>query len=418
MRILYISADNPAVDAILDGMNSDALAGLPAFYYPFKMFLDRGHTIDLMLYTPREKKLVESRHFKKENLIQIHPRSRILPGTVDYVLGLSLAARKILKERKYDFVYGMGEGSHPALRQALKMGIPCGLRQYGIQEMANVLEKIPGMAGRRVKALKDYTYIILSMMSRKTFLLATNDGSRADEAYKILGIRNKKFPFFFWRSGVYIPGTQPDVDDKGEGEYPQVYDPLALSMISRIADVKRQDRAARILGELHKRGCPFHLYLVGTDDSPAMHRAVEEAAREYGVSEYIHFMGGKSQKECRLYAKNSFATLLTCEWNRLNIFYEVMGEGTVVLTNNNHSIDEFIEADRNCLVYEEDNFAMAAEKIISLMDDPEKISAIRRAAYQTAASRFMSMERRFGLEVDLVESAAKGLPLNRFPEIL
>lgn len=418
MRILYISSDNPAVDTILNGMNSDQLSGLPAFYFPFKMLLDRGHTIDLLLYTPQERELVESEHFKKENLIQIHPGNRILPGTLDYALGLSLAAHRVLREKKYDFVYGMGEGSHLAVRQAEKSGIPCGLRQYGIQEMANVLEKMPGTGMRRLKALKDYTYILLSMLSRKTFLLATNDGSRADEAYEILGIKDKKFPFFFWRSGVFIPETRPSVDYKGEGEYPYVYDPLALSMISRIADVKRQDRAVRILGELHKRGFLFHLYLIGTKASQAMQQAAEEAALEYGVSEYVHFTGGKSQNECRLYAKNSFATLLTCEWNRLNIFYEVMGEGAVVLTNNNHSIDEFVEADRNCLLYEEDDFAMAAEKIISLMDQPEKVESIREAAYQTAVSRFMSLEKRFGMEADLVEAAAGGRSLNRFPKVL
>lgn len=47
-----------------------------------------------------------------------------------------------------------------------------------------------------------------------------------------------------------------------------------------------------------------------------MHQTVVEVGREYGISEYIHFVGGKSQKDCWLYAKNSFATLLTCEWNR------------------------------------------------------------------------------------------------------
>lgn len=130
MRILYIATDNPAVDTILSGMDSDTLAGLPAFYYPFKMLLDRGHTIDLLLFTPEKRRLVESEHFKKENLIQIHPGKGISPGVLDYALRISAAARRLMKERTYDFVYGMGEGSHLAVRQAAKRGIPCGLRQY------------------------------------------------------------------------------------------------------------------------------------------------------------------------------------------------------------------------------------------------------------------------------------------------
>jgi glycosyltransferase involved in cell wall biosynthesis len=227
--------------------------------------------------------------------------------------------------------------------------------------MANVLEPMQSMLKRRLKALKDYTYITFSMQSRKTFLLATNDGSRADQLYDILGIKSKKFRFFFWTSGVAVPEKQPIVDFETRGNYPQTYDPMALSMVNRIADVKRQDRAVQILGELHRRGYPFHLYFIGDVSSQAMLDATNKAIEEYGVADYVHFEGGKSQNECRQYARNSFATLLPCEWNRVNVFYEVMGEGAVVVTNDNHSIDEFIEPDANCLLYEEDNFAQAAE---------------------------------------------------------
>ena len=418
MRILYIAADNPAIDTILNGMDDSTLSGLPAFYYPFKMLLERGCTIDLLFYTVEKREVIESAYFKKENLIQIHPRKNILPGTVDFFLQMSRTARKILKARHYDFVYGMSEGAHLAVREAAKRRIPCGLRQYGTQEMANVLEPIPSMTLRRLKALKDYTYITLSMISRKTFILATNDGSRADELYKILGVRKKRFRFFFWRSGVYIPDIRPGVDYEAAESYPRSYDPLALSMINRIADVKRQDRAARILGELHRKGYPFHLYLIGTDDSPGMHAATVAAAKEYGVEEYLHFEGGKSQTECRQYARNSFATLLPCEWNRVNVFYEVMGEGAVVVTNDNHSIDEFIEDGVNCLVYEEDNFAQAAEKIISLIQNPQRTELIRAAAHRTAKDKFMSLEKRFGLEAQLVIDAANGADLSVYPQVI
>lgn len=102
----------------------------------------------------------------------------------------------------------------------------------------------------------------------------------------------------------------------------------------------------------------------------------------------------------------------------MNIFYEVMGEGSVIVTNDNHSIDEFIEPDVNCLLYEEDNFAEAAEKIIALIDQPEKNKAIRAAAHRTAKEKFMSLEKRFGLEAQLVEDAAIGHDLSQFPEVL
>lgn len=66
----------------------------------------------------------------------------------------------------------------------------------------------------------------------------------------------------------------------------------------------------------------------------------------------------------------------------------------------------------------ENDFAMAAEKNISRMDHPEKNEAIRAAAYQTVVSRFLSLEKRFGLEADLVEAAAGRRPLDWVPEVL
>ena len=63
MRILYITMDNPAVETILGGMHDETLSGLPAFYYPFKMLLARGCTIDLLLYSSEPKTVVESAHF-------------------------------------------------------------------------------------------------------------------------------------------------------------------------------------------------------------------------------------------------------------------------------------------------------------------------------------------------------------------
>lgn len=416
MRILYIAMDNPAVDTILGGMNDEALAGLPAFYYPFKILLEKGHTIDLMLISNREHEVVESEYFKKENFFQVRMKHSGALGTLELPLLLRRETRKHLKAQHYDFVYGMAEGSHVGVRTAAKMGVPCALRQYGAQEMANVLEPMKKGLRRWIKALKDYTYITLSMISRKSFLLATNDGSRVDELYDILGIEKKKFDFYFWRSAVEIPKEQPAVDTAKTDNYPETYGPLCLSHIGRIADVKRQDRSAKILGELHKRGYKFHLYFIGTIDSQAMYDATLKVAEEYGITDYLHFEGGKNQTECRKYARNSLATVLPGEWNRVNIFYEVMGEGSVVLTNNNHSIDEFIDDGVNCLVY--DTEAEAAGKIIALLNNSELQKTIRENAHKTAIDKFMTVEKRFGMEAQLVIDTAESKDTSNYPEII
>ncbi len=408
MRILYIAFENPAVDTILGGMHDETLSGLPAFYYPFKMLLEQGHTVDLLLYSSQNYELCESEHFKKDNFIQIRPKMRGPLGTLELPLRLYRQTKKQLKARHYDFVYGMSEGAHMGVRAAARMGIPCALRQYGTQEMANVLEPIKGRLRRWLKALKDYTYISLSMISRKSFILATNDGSRADELYDILGVKNKKFDFYFWHSAVAIPSEPPVVDTAVTGGYPKTYDPMCLSLVNRITDVKRQDRGIMILNELHKRGFPFHLYFIGTGNNSGseMYNTTVKLSEEYGLSDFVHFVGGKTQAQCHEYARNSFATFQVGEWNRVNILYEEMGQGSLIVTNNNHSVDEYIDDNVNCVIY--DTEAEAAERIIALMSEPEKCRELRRNAHLTAKEKFLTIDKRFGMEVQLVLATAEG----------
>lgn len=277
------------------------------------------------------------------------------------------------------------------------------------------LRKYSGKVHRQIKTIKEYPYITLSMQGKMSILLATNDGSRADELYDILGIKRKKFDFYFWRPGVDIPDKQPELSFSESDQYPYTYSPMHISHIGRISDVKRQERSVRISGELHKRGYPLHLHLVGYPTGKAMLESAMSLAREYGIEDYVHVEGNLPQKVCRQHERNSFVTLLVGEWNRVNIFYEVMGEGAVVLTNNNHSVDEFIEDGVNCLVYDEDNYAQAAERVIALMKDCEKMRSIRAVAYRTAIEKFMSLEQRFGLEVRFVEDTALGNKLSKYP---
>ena len=397
MRILYISGDNPAVDTILNGMDDSTLGGLPAFYYPFKMLLERGHT-------------------KAENLIQLHPKNGMLPGAVEYALQLTGAARSLLNERHYDFVYGMSEGAHLAVREAAKRGIPCGLRQFGTQEMANVLEPIRSVLLRRLKALKDYTYITLSMQSRKSFLLATDDGTDTGAVPGLLGIEALPYRFFLWHTGIEIPAEQPAL---GDGEtYPAGYAPMVLSHIGRVTELKSQDRSLRILEQLHRKGYPFHLYFVGDIRSEAFHKELLAWAEEHGLEAYVHFTGFLNQKVCRAYARNSFMTLLTADFNGGNVFYEIMSEGALLLMLRDPSLDRYAENGVNCVVCGKEEYEQAAERILALMDKEDTQAAIRRAAYQTAREKFLSIEKRFGLEADLVEAAARGEDLSRFPETL
>lgn len=418
MTILYVAFDNPAVEAILAGMDEDRLSGLPAFYYPFKMLLDRGHTIDLLLYSSKSFSIVECAGFGRDNVIQIRPHKTMGGNKLQLPFLLAKATKTQLKKKKYSFVYGMTEGSFAALVEARKAGVPCGMRQFGTQEMVNNLSRKRIKIFRLINAFVSYTYITVSLFAPKSFLLATNDGSCTDELFGLLGVHRIPYHFFFWRSGVHVPTNQLLKSEAEALEYPESYDAMSISHIGRIADVKRQDRSVKILKEMHRMGCKAHLFFVGGNSSETMLETIVELINESGLNDYVHFVGEQSQSMCRKYARNSLATLLPGEWNRVNIFYEAFSEGAVLLTNNNHSLDEFIKKDCNCLLYEENNYSDAAEQLISLKHNTELDRSLRENAYQTAKNRFMSVQERFGKEVELIEACAAGKIIDCFPTVL
>jgi len=149
-----------------------------------------------------------------------------------------------------------------------------------------------------------------------------------------------------------------------------------------------------------------------------MHERMMQVAEQLQVTEYLHFIGRQSQQACRLYARNSFATLLPGDWNRVNVFYEAMSEGAVLVTNNNHSLDEFLEPGENCILYDDGDEVGAAEQLIELIRAPEKTEHMRNAAYQTARGHFYSLEKRFGMEVQLIEDTANGKDIFGYPVII
>ena len=416
MRILYIAMDNPAVDTILGGMNDESLAGLPAFYYPFKMLLEKGNTIDLMLISNEEHEVIESEHFKKENFFQIRMKYSGALGMLEFPRLLRRETCRRLKAQHYDFVYGMSEGSHMGVRVAAKMGIPCALRQFGTRELANALKAINGKLRRWIEAFRNYTYITLSLISKKTYMLTTNDGSASDELFELLGVKKKRFNFFFWRSGIKMPKKQPYVDNYTNGDYPNSYDPMCLTQIARIADEKCQDRSARILNELHRRGYKMHLHYVGDVSSQKMYEKTIATAAAGGITNYIHFAGGQPQERAWEYSRNALASIIPTEAGLGNVFYENMAQGSMLVVAKAPAMDEYIENGLNGFQFTDEK--EAADQIEHMLLDTSKYWNIRKNAYYTAQEKFLSIEKRFGMEAELVETAAKGKSIAEFPENL
>lgn len=422
MRILYTAFDNPAVETILSGMHTESLSGLPALYHPFRILLERGHTIDLLLFSADEKKdLVESEHFKRENLFHVRlpsakNRFSALINTLAFPHLVKSSARKLMKQRKYDFVYGMGEGSGLAVSVAHRMGIPCGYRQFGVyNDFEHRVDKRKTTLTKRIAALLHHTYAYIAMRSSYDFMLTTNDGSHQNVLFEKLRIK-KRFKYFFWKSGIPIPDSRPLPERQNGKAYPESFDDMRIVNIARFSPEKRQPRSAEILGWLHKKGYPMHLHYVGDDSSAAVKNAVLEEARRQNVTDYVHFEGRQEQKKTWQYARNSFVCLLPNESGLVNVFYETLAQGGAVVAAKTATLDDYIQNGENGFQFKTEE--EAADYIIKLLEDRKLYDKIRAGAYATAREKLLSVDRRFGMEADLVEDTANGNSLEKYKEII
>lgn len=409
MRILYIAFDNPATENIIGGMNDDTLAGLPALYYPFKLLLERGHSVDLLLFSPdKDKHFVESEHFKKENFFHVAlPSDSGIKGKLNFIKTVSGETKRRLKTRKYDFVYGLAEGAILGVMEAQKMKIPCGYRQFGIyNDFEKSVRKRKTLIGKRITAFMRHTYVYLAMRAKMDFLLTTNDGSHQDILFDMLKIK-KRFKFFFWRSGIKMPKEKPK---------PDALDMESIVQISRFSPEKRQPRSATILGIIHKRGYNLHLHYVGDDSDSAVKNAIISEAEKWGVREYVHFEGRQPQASVWKFARNSLACIMPNESGLVNVFYENLAQGAAVIAAKTSTLDEYIVNGKNGYQFETEE--EAADYIEQLINNSELYSKLRENAYITATEKVISIDERFGMEVDLIEDAANRRSMEKYPERL
>ena len=418
MRILYIAFDNPATENIISGMRDEQLAGLPALYYPFKMLLERGHSVDIMLLTYQAfRPLVESEHFKGENYFPVQlPEDSGALGKLRLIRTIANATVGRLKERKYDFVYGLGEGAIIGVIEAHKRGIPCAYRQFGtyndfehdVRSKKTILEK-------RLESFLHHTYAYIPMRVKMAFLLNTNDGSHQDILFDMMKIK-KHFKYFFWRSGIHMPAERPTIVRDTDKQYPEAFDPMALVQISRYSPEKRQIRSVKILGELHHRGHNMHLYFVGNAFDENAQQTLLAEAEKWGVQDYVHFEGRQPQDRAWMYSRHALACLIPNESGLGNVFYENMAQGSMVVASKASTLDEYIENGKNGFQFASEE--EAADQLEQMLKDEEAYWALRKSAYDTAQEKFLSIEKRFGMEADLIEDAASGCSLDAYPEYL
>ena len=204
MRILYVTELWTALSGLL--LSGDTVyKGMPAFIRVLQRFVEDGNEIDMLICeTDPEKyqmpiapqidwlkKIHYQRCFLRHNYYGIRkPISELLKTVAVYQ-----AAKKMIQQEHYDFVYGHGPFSEAAGVAAARHHIPFGQRRYG-DSYHDYIQRF-GM----LKAFCSQPENYWSYRRKKDFMIATNDGSHIDLVYQKLNLGEKPYPLYFWRNG-------------------------------------------------------------------------------------------------------------------------------------------------------------------------------------------------------------------------
>lgn len=400
MRILYVTDTWTALLPVLYE-EQENLMGMPGFWRPLKALLEQGHEIDVIFYdhiiSNREKQYrIKSSWFSKVKIVDhiyVNYSSGIkkVYGRLKAFFALKSIVFQQLGKTHYDFVYGQGPLSEAANVACKKKKIPFGMRCYG-DSLLSLIEK-KGL----FYAMLSRPIDIIAYTTKKSFLLATNDGSRVDELVRRLNRGVLPYPFYFWINGVDRPECSSIKDQK--------YDSPYLLYTARIVESKRQDRAIELLHCLSQKGIHLQLLLAGSIDSPDLYAHLLKQAEMFQIAEQIHFLGSRNAEELSALSSKAVACLSFYDDTNLgNCLIEYLCYGGAVISLDDNSLNEIITNGENGFLVKD--MPEAAEVVERLLKDSELCEKIKREAKARADRQFDCWQNRVQREISLIMTSS------------
>jgi glycosyltransferase involved in cell wall biosynthesis len=405
MKVLYVTGLCDPIKDILTGKTEREVTHSPGFFYPWYKLVQRGHQVDFVVASNfNEPYDIRVDWFRPENIYaNVYdpfleaPWYRRIPRLISRFIRLFYYTDRALRENHYDFVYckAFNEGLVGNIVANLH-GVPSGMRSMGTM-LYDDFERY-GSFGTAIRRPVEYLTFKLS----KAFFIMTDDGTKGDLVYEAWKPRPEKYPYLFWKTGVAIKS----IDDLESDVVIPDHDYLFFA--ARFDRWKRHDRIVRILEGLHKRGRMLHLYLAGPVQTPTYHDEIRSLVRQLGLEDYVHFLGPINQDDLRRYAYHAVANPLMYNVSNLgNVFFETFSTGAVILGLDDGSLDDYIDDTCNGFIVRDEMHAISV--VESILDGLVDRAEVRRLAIQTARKRFLSLEERFDMEVDLIERTAQGV---------
>ncbi|MCL2312967.1 MAG: glycosyltransferase [Firmicutes bacterium] len=404
MKILYVTSCWTGFDSMLYDA-SEKLVGMPAFARVLESLVEYGWQVDMIIYDYnianknkifnialewlKKVKILDTVYYKNEKKIL-----KVIHVFWAYNK-IKKAVIKACRDCKYDFIYGHAELSEAANSIAKKCKIPFGQRRYGDTYLSLIQKK--GLFYSILSQPINY----FSYKNSKDFMIATNDGSQIDVLYRTINKNKNPYPLYLWLNGFDGNSGIPSNIISGK-----IKNKPYLLYVARIINPKRQHLALEIIKNLQKKGILIHLYLAGQKSSQSYYDSIIRKAKEYDISNLVHYIGIIDFDEILCYSVNAVACLsFYYPCNLGNVLIECLSSGSVIISCDDGSLDDIISNGKNgFLVNDMDEASNVVEKLLS---DENLTNIIKINAKETAKLKFKTWQERIDDEISLIEKTIK-----------
>lgn len=149
----------------------------------------------------------------------------------------------------------------------------------------------------------------------------------------------------------------------------------AICSIGRIDGMKGSDRTLELMNALHQQGKKYHMYYIG---SGKMEKELKNRASEYGLSEYIHFLGYQTNPYKYLKDMKCLVSMSKQE-GFPGVYVEALSLGVPFVSTDVGGADELSQGGKFGKIMFDD--ADAIEKIVHYVEQNEKIDRLACAEF-------------------------------------
>lgn len=170
-----------------------------------------------------------------------------------------------------------------------------------------------------------------------------------------------------------------DMERIKSGSLDEIDDPMfradkfTLISIGRLHSVKRFECIPQIVKKLVDSKCEFRWYILGPHFSDSIYTELMDSITDNSLSEYVFYLGNKSNPYPYLAQSNLLVSLSTTEACPM-IFNEAKALGVPILTTDFGSAFEFIDNGKNGIIVP---FEDITSTLVNIINSPNKVEILK-----------------------------------------